>query len=168
MRRTDREIKDFNEIIEVMKKCDVCRLALNRHCQQEQKSIDDECYPYIVPLNFGMTVNDGTVTLYFHSALEGTKLDLIRCDNRASFEMDCEHELVTEEEHGNCTMNYKSVIGRGMIEFVPDEEKFNALKILMKHYHKEYFPFNEKMIPQTAVFKLTVSEMTGKKRLKTM
>ena len=155
MRRKDREIKDFNEIVEVMEKCDVCRIALN-----------DEDYPYIVPLNFGMTVDNGTVTLYFHSALEGTKLDLIRRDNRVTFEMDCEHELVTDEEHGNCAMNYKSVIGRGLAEFVPDEEKFAALKILMKHYHKEDFPFNENVVPRTAVFKLTVSEMTGKKRLK--
>lgn len=160
MRRADREITDFNEMTEIMEKCDVCRLALNGQ--------DGEGYPYIVPLNFGMTVDNGTVTLYFHSALEGTKIDIIRCDNRAAFEMDCEHELMTDEEHGNCTMNYKSVIGRGLIEFVPDDEKFAALKILMKHYHKEDFPFNEKVIPRTAVFKLKVSEMTGKKRLKMM
>ncbi len=155
MRRADREVKNFNEIVEILEKCDVCRLALN-----------DKDYPYIVPLNFGMTVENGIVTLYFHSALEGTKLDLIRRDNRASFEADCEHALVTVEKTGSCTMNYKSVIGRGIIEFVPDEEKFAALKILMKHYHKEEFPFNEKVVPRTAVFKLTVIEMTGKRRLK--
>lgn len=40
MRRSDREIKNFDEIIEVIKKCDVCRLAVN----------DGEC-PYIVPMN---------------------------------------------------------------------------------------------------------------------
>lgn len=157
MRRSDREIKDFDEIVEVMKLCDVCRIALN-----------DDGYPYIVPLNFGMTVENGTVTLYFHSALEGTKLNLIRKDNRATFEMDCEHKLVLDEENGNCTMNYKSVIGKGIIEFVPDEEKLNALKILMTHYRREDFPFNEKVVPRTAVFKLTVSEMTGKKRLKNL
>ena len=155
MRRADREVKNFNEIVEILEKCDVCRLALN-----------DKDYPYIVPLNFGMTVENGIVTLYFHSALEGTKLDLIRRDNRASFEADCAHALVTVEKTGSCTMNYKSVIGRGFIEFVPDEEKFAALKILMKHYHKEDFPFNENVVPRTAVFKMTVTEMTGKKRLK--
>ena len=42
MRRADREVKDVNEMIEIMKRCDVCRLALN-----------DEGYPYILPLNFG-------------------------------------------------------------------------------------------------------------------
>lgn len=29
MRRKDREISDFNEIIEIIKQCDVCRIALN-------------------------------------------------------------------------------------------------------------------------------------------
>lgn len=155
MRRHDREITDFNEIVGIMEKCDVCRLALN-----------NEDFPYIVPLNFGMTVENGVVTLWFHSALEGTKLDIIRKDNRASFEMDCEHELVTDNVKGNCTMNYKSIIGKGRIEFVCGEEKLNALKILMSHYRKENFPFNEKIIPQTAVYKLTVEAFTGKNRLR--
>ena len=58
MRQRNREISEFNEIIEVMKKCDVCRLALNDHG-----------YPYILPLNFGMEMVDGKINLYFHSAL---------------------------------------------------------------------------------------------------
>lgn len=153
MRKTDREITDFDEIVKVMKRSDVCRLALN-----------DGDYPYIVPLNFGITVENGVITLWFHSALEGTKLDLIRRDNRAAFEMDCEHRLVTDDEKGSCTMNYKSVIGRGIIEFVPEEEKLDALKILMAHYHKEEFAFNVNVVPHTAVYKLTVQEITGKNR----
>ena len=36
MRRSDREITDFQELITVMRGCDVCRLALH-----------DEPYPYI-------------------------------------------------------------------------------------------------------------------------
>ncbi|MDE7390283.1 MAG: pyridoxamine 5'-phosphate oxidase family protein [Lachnospiraceae bacterium] len=155
MRRKDREITDFEEIISIIRRCDVCRVALN-----------DGDYPYIVPLNFGMTAENGRVVLYFHSAKVGTKLDLIRKDSRASFEMDCGHKLITDSEAGSCTMNYESVIGKGIIEFVPDAEKLEALKILMAHYHQENFPFNENVIPQTAVFKLTVSELSGKRREK--
>jgi len=54
MRRKDREVTDLSEI---MKNCDVCRLALN-----------DDGFPYILPLNFGMAVNGEKITLYFHSA----------------------------------------------------------------------------------------------------
>ena len=84
MRRKDREITDFDEIVEIIKKCDACRLAFN-----------DGDYPYIVPLNFGLNVVDGKqVELYFHCATKGTKLDLIRKDNRATFEMDCNHNFI--------------------------------------------------------------------------
>ena len=60
MRRKDREITDFNEMLEIMKKCDVCRIALN-----------DEEFPYIVPLNFGLDIQEDKVLLYFHSAMKG-------------------------------------------------------------------------------------------------
>lgn len=155
MRRTDREVTEFNDIIAIMEKCDVCRLALN-----------NDGYPYILPLNFGMEVKDNRIILYFHGAAEGTKYELMEKDNRASFEMDCEHLLVTDEEHGNCTMNYESVIGQGHIEMLSDDEKFDALCILMKHYHQEEFPFNKAVMPRTKVFKLVVEQVTGKIRLK--
>lgn len=156
MRRSDREITDFNEIVEVIKKCDVCRLAIN-----------NGEYPYIVPLNFGFNVENGVITLYFHSAPEGTKLKLIKNNANVSFEMDCGHQLVcTVKEDGcSCTMNYESVVGRGKAELLPDEEKLWALKVLMSHYHEEEFPLNEKAAVRTAAFKVTVSEVSGKRRI---
>ena len=77
MRRNDREITEFSEMTDVMKRCDGCRLALN----------DEEGYPYLLPLNFGMEETDGRVTLYFHGAKEGKKYDLIRKHARARFVM---------------------------------------------------------------------------------
>lgn len=155
MRRSDREITDRNEMIEIIERCDVCRLALN-----------DEGYPYILPLNFGMRIEEGQIVLYFHGANEGKKYELIAKDDRASFEMDCSHKLVTNVDEGNCTMNYESVIGRGRIRMIPEEEKYDALCVLMQHYHKEDFPFNRAVMPQTTVFKLVVEEMSGKRRVK--
>lgn len=155
MRRTDREVKEWDDIVSIMEKCDVCRIALN-----------DNGYPYILPLNFGMSVKDNQIELYFHGAAEGTKYRLIEKDHRASFEMDCEHKLVMETESGNCTMDYASVIGQGYIEMVSDDEKEYALHILMKHYHQEDFSFNRAIMPQTKVFKMVVEKVTGKRRRK--
>lgn len=57
MRRKDREITDFDEMVKIIKECDACRIALN----------DEETgFPYIVPLNFGLDVEDERVYLYFH------------------------------------------------------------------------------------------------------
>ena len=47
MRKANREVKDRNEIIEIMKRCDVCRLVFN-----------NGDYPYIVPLNFGLDADE--------------------------------------------------------------------------------------------------------------
>jgi len=153
MRRKDREVTEFEDIVAIMEKCDVCRIALN-----------NGGYPYILPLNFGMTVRDKVIELYFHGALEGMKYDLIEQDNRASFEMDRGHTLVTQIESGNCTMAYESVIGQGHMEILSDDDKYDALCILMKHYHQEEFPFNKEVMPQTKVFKLVVEHVTGKVR----
>lgn len=154
MRRTDREVTEIEDIINIMERCDVCRIALN-----------NDGYPYILPLNFGMQVEGERIELYFHGAVEGMKYDLIQKDNRASFEMDCSHRLVMNNEQGSCTMEYESVIGQGHIEMVSDDKKYEALCILMKHYHQEKFPFNKKIMPMTKVFKLVVENVTGKKRM---
>lgn len=153
MRRKDREITDFHDIMDIMNKCDTCRLALF-----------DQEYPYIVPLNFGVNIEDGQLYLYFHSANQGTKLDLIRQNNKATFEMDCEHNIILYDERMSCTMGYASVIGHGEIEFVDEDDKYEALKILMKHYHHEDFQFNTNMMKATTVFRLKVLDMIGKRR----
>lgn len=155
MRRKDREVTDFQTMVDIMSRCQVCRLALN-----------DGAFPYILPVNFGMEVENGTVTLYFHGANEGRKYDLMRRDPRASFEMDCETVLCSDRAAGNCTMSFESVIGQGTIEFLEGEEKIRALDILTAHYHPEGFAYDRNIIPATTVYKLTVRSMTGKIRPK--
>lgn len=155
MRRKDREVTDRSEIIAIMKGCDVCRLGL----------VDEDGYAYVVPLNFGLEADDDHVTLYFHSAREGHKLDLIRRDPNVSFEMDRGHQLVFTEASGKCTMNFESVMGRGRISFIDDPgEKFRALSILTDGYHEAHFEFNPKAMPVTAVYKLDVETMTAKRK----
>ena len=156
MRRKDREIKEHNEIVEVIRNCDICRLGL----------VDGE-YAYILPLNFGMEQDEeGKVTLYFHSALEGRKTELLKEGLKASFEMDTKHEIEYDEGRGYCTYYFESVMGRGTIHILNDDEKFEALKKLMDHYHpgaNAYF--NTAAIPRTLVYALEVEEMTGKRNL---
>ena len=154
MRKSDREIKSKEEIIDIIKRCDVIRLAFN-----------NGDYPYILPLNFGFEVKNDKVIFYLHSALEGTKVDIMKKDNRASFEMDTKHELQYYEEKGYFTMPYESIIGRGRIRILPEDEKMNALKKLMGHYHKsEDTYFNPAAISRTLVYSLEVEEMTAKRK----
>lgn len=153
MRQKNREIKDINKIAEVIDACEVCRIAIN-----------GGEYPYIVPLNFGYEMGENLV-LYFHSALEGMKIDLIKKKNKVSFEMDTAHELYSEESRGYCTFRYKSVIGTGEIYFIEDEEKKeHALQKIMDHYHMEDFPWSRAAMPRTLVYKLEVRTITGKEK----
>jgi uncharacterized protein len=153
MRRKDREITQMEELLEIMRKCDVCRLALF-----------DGTYPYIVPLNFGLAYNETTLELYFHCAREGKKLDLIRSNPNAAFEMDCSHNLITGDKACDYTMEFESVCGTGKISLLSEDDKINALTHMMRQYSKESsFEFNQNHLKAVTVFKLTVDSITGKK-----
>lgn len=65
-RRSDREVTDANEILGIIDKCDVVCIAIN-----------DNTYPYIIPVNFGYEFNNGKLTLFFHSSTDGRKHKII-------------------------------------------------------------------------------------------
>ncbi|MEL7570530.1 MAG: pyridoxamine 5'-phosphate oxidase family protein [Eubacteriaceae bacterium] len=153
MRRKDREITDRAEIISIIKKCDVCRLAM----------FDDK-YPYIVPLNFGLNYDDDNIELYFHCAQEGKKLDLITKNNNVGFEMDTSHKLVVSDSPCGCTMEYESIIGNGIIEIVNEEQKEKALDFIVTQYtEKSNVAYDEKYLKAVTVLKLTVNNITCKR-----
>lgn len=156
MRRKDREITELTELLDVIRTCDVCRIAMN----------DEDGVPYIVPLNFGMTEQDGKISLHFHSALEGKKLDLIAKNPRVAFEMDTKHELEYFQDKGYCTYAYESVMGKGRIRILSEEDKFDSLTQLMEHYHPgENAYFNPAAMARTCVYCLDVEQITGKRKL---
>lgn len=153
MRRKDREINQMDEMIEIIKKCDVCRVALF-----------DEEYPYIIPLNFGYSYENNVLIFYFHGANAGKKLELLSKNPKASFEMDCSHKLISGDMACDYTMEYESICGNGILEIVSEEEKETALIYLMKQYsNAPSFEFNPANMKAIAVIKLTVSNITGKR-----
>lgn len=156
MRRSDRQVTEFSRVVDILRRCDVCRIAVN-----------DGDAPYIVPLNFGMSVCGEKITLYFHSATEGKKLDLFRKHRAVCFEADCGHALASDAQKGYCTMNYESVIGYGVIRFIDDEEaKLAALRAIVDKYHPEGFDFSRTAVPHTAVYALDVTSLSAKARKK--
>ena len=154
MRKKDREIKDAQELKEILQKADVCRIAFA-----------GDGIPYIVTLNFGYIWKDN-LTLYFHCAKEGRKLELMKKNNMVCFEMDIDHEIVRAEIACDWGMKYRSIVGLGLLESITDEEeKKKGLDCIMDHYgfagKKEY---DEKVLSITEALKLTVTEFTGKKK----
>jgi len=148
MRRKDKEITDIKSIEEIINKATVCRLAL---------TLDDT--PYIVPVCFGYSAE----TIYFHSAKEGKKVDIIKKNNRVCFECDIDHELVESEKACNWGMKFKSVIGFGKASFVENiEEKQEALGIIMQNYTDKTFLFPEETLNSTLVVKIDIEQIAGK------
>lgn len=154
MRRNDREVTDNAEILDIMSRCEVLRLAIHA-----------EPAPYLLPVNFGMEP-DG-MALYIHGAMEGQKYTLLETDNRVGFEMDCTGGLVLDEMGHSCTMNYESVMGWGMVSEVTDlNEKLHALDRIMAHYHAEDFAYNPAVAERTRILRLDIQERTAKRRRK--
>ncbi len=147
MRRQEREISDPKVLESIINKASVCRLAM---CEGS--------VPYIVPLCFGYEKG----ALYFHSAIEGRKLEILKKNPRVCFEMDIDCELVKSGDR--CTMKYRSVIGNGQASFIETlEDKRNALDLIMRHYNQEPIPYPDPVLTNMlAVIKVEIKEMTGK------
>ena len=150
MRREDKEINDIATIEGIIRKARVCRLALSENGR-----------PYIVPLCFGYKDNN----LYFHSAREGTKLDIIKKNNNICFEIDIDVEFVKSKEVCGYNMKYQSVIGFGKAAFIEDiESKRKALDIIMQNYSDESFEYPVEAVKNTiTIIRIEVESMTGKK-----
>lgn len=156
MRRHDREITDRTETLAILAAADTCHIALNTSSA-----------PYIVPLNFGYRWEGEFPELFFHGAATGRKLNLIAVDNRAGFAIDTGHELVTGNSACSWGMKYASIIGTGLITQITTlPEKQQALDLIMKHYgsQQEHHDYDVAVFGQTVMFRLTVLEMSAKRK----
>ncbi len=149
MRRAEKEITDPKEIEAVLKKSEVCRLAM----------VDGDA-PYIVPLNFGY--KDGAV--YFHSANEGKKIELMKKNPNVCFEVDFFLKFKKAPLACDWGIEYSSVIAWGKAEILDDlKDKKQGLNIIMAQYSGRKFDFPDENINRTAVIKVSIEKMTGKK-----
>jgi len=157
MRRKDKEITNVNDKIAIVSKCKVCRLGLS-----------ENNYPYIVPMNYGYTYRNEKLTLFFHGAKEGRKIEIIKTNNNACFEIDCDTKLIEAEKPFNYGYEFKSIIGFGKIIFLEtNEDKINGLNELMKQLTgKEIeYSFTEEELNRVCVYKMEVEEFTGKQKM---
>lgn len=153
MRRKDREITNFQEIIKIIDECEIIRLGLS-----------NGNYPYIVPVNFAYQVVNNQIYIYIHGAMAGKKYEML-CNNPfCSFEMDIPLQIKCIVDKKNVTMKYKSIMGKAETSFLNGQEKQNAIDNIIMARHKETknFKYDHNAIAHTAVVKLTVTEITAK------
>lgn len=149
VRRSDKEITERSALDEIINRCLVCRLALS-----------DDGVPYVVPMNFGYEGN----TLFFHSAREGRKLDILRKNSRVCFEFDTDVEIITSEDSTGWGTKYSCVIGLGTATLVDDpEEKRKAYDVIMRHYAGRTFTYFDTCVDLSIVIRVAIDSITGKK-----
>jgi len=153
MRRKDREVTDTGQIELILDGCKTCHLAM----------VDDG-QPYVVPLSYAYTLEDGVISLYFHSAKDGRKIGALRENNAVCFEISIEGEpIFTAEAPCDSGFYYSSVIGFGSAEFIDNiDGKRSALSYLMKHQSNLDVEFTPSQAESVCVFKVVSTSYTGK------
>ena len=153
MRQSKRQVTDKATICAMLDAIDTIHVAMH-----------DEPFPYVVPLNFGMEEREGTLYLLFHGALTGTKYDRMERDPRATFEMDCGHQLMTAEQACSYSCAYRSIMGSGTIrELTEPQEKYEALNAIMRHMTGRNWEMPEPAVARVSVFAIRAERWTGKR-----
>jgi hypothetical protein len=148
MRRRDKEVTDRRLIDSIIRRSQVCRIAL---CEGET--------PYIVPMCFGY---DGA-SLFLHSAAEGRKIDILRKNPRICFEFDADCEVVAGEKPCSFSMRSRSVIGSGRAVFLEaPEERQEALKLITGQYTSRAFEHIDDAGKNFLVIRVDIEEISGK------
>ncbi|MGE5603399.1 MAG: pyridoxamine 5'-phosphate oxidase family protein [Nitrososphaerales archaeon] len=122
----------------------------------------DDGYPYAVPLSYAY---DGG-KLYFHWAASGHKLDGIRQNEKVSFCVIGQDEIVPQR----FATNYRSAIVFGRARVITDDEtKRHALELLVQKYSPGYEREGAAEIDKewkaVAVVEVRIEHMTGKEAL---
>jgi nitroimidazol reductase NimA-like FMN-containing flavoprotein (pyridoxamine 5'-phosphate oxidase superfamily) len=156
LRRSDRAVAEAAEIDAILDRCEVGRLGLWSRGE-----------PYVLPLHFAHVRGEDGLTLYFHGAGEGRKMEAIGDGVRACFEADRRIGLVDSPRVAQIGATFESVIAWGRVEPCRDQEsQLAGLAALLDKYAPGRSP---ELRPRDAalvtVLRMTLDEVTAKQRL---
>ena len=152
--KREREVTDVNEIKEILDKSMIVHVGM----------IDGD-EPYVVPMNYGYTLEDGELCIYLHGATVGRKIDIIKANPKVFFEMECDVTPFEGKVACQYGTTYASVMGLGTAEILTDvDKKIDGLTKFMKTQTGKDFTFDEKMVSIVSVIKITARDFTAKKR----
>lgn len=151
MRRRDREM-DTAFALEVLERCPFATLAMVR----------PDGAPYAVPISPALL--DGAVV--FHCAEEGMKVACLRTNPHVCITAACDVVPVPRD----FTTEYSSAVAFGQAEEVTDDrEKIRALRAICERYAASniagFDDAIERSLWRTAIWKITLNELTGKRKM---
>ncbi len=149
MRRKEREIRSREEIDNVISSTNILNLAL----------ADGES-PFTVPLFYAY---DGTA-LYFHSAYAGTKMEILRRNNRVCFSISVDQGFIESDQACDFEARHRTVIGFGTAAIVEDDaEKTRILDLIVAGFSDRKFTYPKSNLDHTAVIRIDIESIKGKK-----
>ncbi|ACF14291.1 putative nitroimidazole resistance protein [Chloroherpeton thalassium ATCC 35110] len=149
MRRKDREIVDRLEIDAIIHSATVMHLAMS-----------DNDVPFLVPLFYAY---DGQA-IFFHSAHAGTKMEILKRNNKVCFEISVDHGVIESEQACDFEARHRTVIGFGSASFIEDEaEKTSALDLIVARFSDKKFDYPKAAVNRTAVIKIEIESIKGKR-----
>ena len=152
--RREREVTDREEIKRILDTSKIVHIGM----------VDGD-EPYVVPMNYGYTMEDGELTLYMHGATVGRKTDILKVNPKVFFEIECDVQQFGGEVACQYGTSYASVMGRGVAEILEDvEAKKEGLSLFMKSHTGKDFTFTDKVVSAVSVIKINVLDYTAKKR----
>ncbi len=159
MRRANRQVFDLAEIREILEAGKILWLG-----------IPDGDYPYVLPLNYGYTLDGGgALKLIFHGARAGRKFDLLNRNPKVGFSLGVCDEIAGDGENAcEYTARYASIVGTGEARLLQDSEAVqNTLASLMRvAAGAGNFTFSEKALENTAVYEIAVRAYEAKSNRK--
>lgn len=166
MRRKEREVKDFLEIVNIIKN--------SQYMTASFIDVENSKIPYSVPLNFGIKVDENSqkLNVYFHCAKEGKKSDCLKKNSAVclTFVQNCFCGSPKDKDENvpcNWTTWFNSAIAKGNAKILTNSsEKREGLDSIMMQngFSKtgKIPEYPEIMIKKVEVVKIEVSELTGK------
>ena len=156
--KREREVTDINEIKEILDKSMIVHVGMV-----------DDVEAYVVPMNYGYTLENGELCLYLHGATVGRKIDIINKNPKVFFEMECDVTPFEGKMACQYGTTYSSVMGKGTAVVLSESaDKIDGLAKFMKTQTGKDFTFDEKMVSIVNVIKITATDFTAKKRPKPM
>lgn len=148
MRRSDREITDRSTIDAILGQARLMRIAL----------VNGE-FPFLVPVFYAY---DGR-SIYFHSAQSGSKVDIMKRNDRVCFEVSIDHGVIEDAMICDFEARHRTVIGLGRTRFVADEaEKIRALNLIVSRFTDRKFEYPAENLRRTLVVRIDIDSLKGK------
>ena len=122
-----------------------------------------DVYPYVVPVSFGVEIVENKITIYFHCAQKGTKLELLKLNPHVCVEGEIFMQI-EKTAHG-ITARYESIVGFGQCTFVSEQKEIiHGMKLLTEHYGYHEYPLERCAgLDHLLVGKIVLDEIYGKK-----